>query len=237
MFISRIDGILDREKLAKVKGVIEKASFVDGLISGGGEGHKKNLELSPGTENYIEVLNITERAVRENKEFMLTAFPRYMTRPIISRYEVGMFYKEHIDFPVMGFVSPNQTMGRGLSPLGHNYVRSDLSMTLFLSDPDSYDGGELTFTWPTGPIKIKLEAGSAILYPTGARHSVSMVTRGVRYAAIFWVQSMFPVEAHRQAACNAHKLVMTIGKTAPDSDAYNLAQDNFYDLCRILAEV
>jgi PKHD-type hydroxylase len=110
-------------------------------------------------------------------------------------------------------------------------------MTLFLNDPKSYDGGELTFTTSTDPVKIKLEAGSAIVYPTGARHSVSTVTRGVRYAAIFWIQSLFPVEAQRQAIYNAHRLVMMLKKTAPGSDAFNLAQDNFYDLCRLLAQV
>lgn len=237
MFISKINKILDKEKLAKVKRVIEKSNFVDGLISGGSVGEKRNLELSPESEDYVEVLNIVERAVRGNMEFTMTAFPRYMTRPIISRYEVGMFYKEHIDFPVMGFVSPHQIVGRSLSPLGHNYVRSDLSMTLFLSDPGSYDGGELTFVGPTDPVKIKLEAGSAILYPTGSRHSVSVVTRGVRYAAIFWVQSMFPVEAHREALYNGYRLVMILKETAPDSEAFALAQDNFYDLGRILAQV
>jgi PKHD-type hydroxylase len=237
MFISRIDGILDHEKLTRIKQIIDKATFVDGLISGSAAGHKKNLELSPATEDYVEVLNIVERAVRENREFLLTAFPRYMTRPIISRYDVGMFYKEHIDFPVMGFVSPTQAGSRSLSPLGHNYVRSDLSMTLFLNDPGSYDGGELTFSGPTGPIQIKLEAGSAIVYPTGSRHSVSTVTRGLRFAAIFWIQSMFKVEAHRQAIYNANRLVMMLGKTSPNSEAQALAQDNFYDLCRILADV
>lgn len=237
MFISKIHGILDKEKLAKVRGIIEKANFVDGLISGGSVGQKKNLELSPESEDYIEALNIVERAVRENMEFTLTAFPRYMTRPIISRYEVGMFYKEHIDFPVMGFVSPHLAVGRSLSPLGHNYVRSDLSMTLFLNDSKSYDGGELTFIGPTDPIKIKLDAGSAIVYPTGTRHSVSTVTRGMRYAAVFWIQSLFPVEAQRQSIYNAYRLVMMLKKTAPESEAFALAQDNFYDLCRILAEV
>jgi PKHD-type hydroxylase len=237
MFISNINEILDKEKLAKVRKFIEKSPFVDGLISGGGEGAKRNLELSPESEDYLEVLNLVERAARASVEFTMTAFPRYITRPIISRYEVGMFYKEHIDFPVMGFASPHQIVGRSLSPLGHNYVRSDLSMTLFLSDPSSYDGGELTFVATTGPVKIKLEAGSGILYPTGSRHSVSVVTRGVRYAAIFWIQSLFPVEAHRQAIHNAYRLVTTLKRTAPASDAFALAQDNFYDLCRILAQV
>src|SRR5262245_25519360 len=141
MFISKIDNILSHGTLAKIREVIHTAKFVDGRISGGGERNKKNLELAPETERYIEMLNIVEVAVKENAEFNLTAFPRYMTRPIFSRYDVGMFYKTHIDNPVMGFMPKTSD----LRPVGNNYVRSDLSMTLFLSDPDSYDGGELTF--------------------------------------------------------------------------------------------
>ena len=113
-----------------------------------------------------------------------------------------MFYKGHVDKPVMNFMDNKF----GLMPLGNNYVRSDLSMTLFLSDPASYDGGELYFEAPLNSIKVKLDAGSAVVYPTGSRHQVLPVTRGVRYAAIFWIQTLFPVEAHRQAVSDAHQL-------------------------------
>lgn len=237
MFISKIEGILDKNKLAEVRRIVEKGEFVEGLVSGGTARSKKNLELPGETETYVEVLNIVERAVRENVEFNLTAFPRSMTRPIISRYEVDMYYNEHVDYPIMGFMSPNRGVGRGLGPLGNNYVRSDLSMTLFLSEPDSYDGGELTFQGPLGAIKMKLNAGSAILYPTGTRHSVSPVRRGTRLAAIFWIQSLFPEESHRRAMYNARRLMKLLGEASPNSEAYELAHDNFYDFCRILAEV
>ena len=110
----------------------------------------------------------------QKDEFNLTAFPRYMTRPIISRYDVGMFYKGHVDKPVMHFMDSKL----GLMPLGSNYVRTDLSMTLFLNDPASYDGCELSFEAPFSNIKVKLDAGSAVVYPTGSRHQVLPVTRG-----------------------------------------------------------
>jgi PKHD-type hydroxylase len=232
MFITKINNVLDVESLAKARKIIQASEFTDGRISGGTSSNKKNLELSPETEKYVEVLKIVEQAVRENVEFNVTAFPRFMTRPIISRYDVGMFYKEHVDLPVMGFMS-----SRGLAAVGSNYIRSDLSMTLFLSEPNSYDGGELSFDSPFGPLKIKLDAGSAVVYPTGARHSVQPVTRGVRHAAIFWIQSMFPVEAHRQAVHSSHRLMKMIGQVFPGSDEFILAQDNFYNLSRMLAQV
>jgi len=233
MFISKIENILTQEKLARVQKIIETAKFVDGRISGGNERNKKNLEITPETEKYIEMVNIVESAVRDNIEFNLTAFPRYMTRPIFSRYEVGMYYRSHVDNPVMGFMSRNYD----LRPVGDNYVRSDLSMTLFLNDPDSYDGGELTFEASVETVKVKLKGGSAILYPTGNRHSVAPVTHGARHAAIFWIQTMFPVEAHRQAVYDARRLMNMIEKLAPDSELFNFAKGNFFNLGRIFAQI
>jgi PKHD-type hydroxylase len=126
---------------------------------------------------------------------------------------------------------------RGLSPLGSNYVRSDLSMTLFLNSPESYDGGELCFEGPDEQsMRTKLPAGSSVVYPTGARHSVAEVTRGVRFAAILWIQTLFPIEAHRRAVCDASRL-MTMLEENREAPEYMLAQDSFYNLCRIFANV
>jgi PKHD-type hydroxylase len=233
MFISEIKNVLDAETISKVFNIIREAKFVDGRISGGTEQSKYNQELYPESETYVDVLRVIEMAVRENYEFNLTAFPRYMTRPIISRYDVGMFYKGHVDKPVMHFMDSKLD----LMPLGSNYVRTDLSMTLFLNDPASYDGGELSFEAPFSNIKVKLDAGSAVVYPTGSRHQVLPVTRGSRYAAIFWIQSLFPVEAHRQAVYNAHQLTRMIKDLGADSKVNELAEENFFNLARMLAEV
>ena len=233
MFISEIKNILDPKTISNVFNIIREAKFVDGRISGGQERAKHNLELYPESETYLDVLQVIELAVRESYEFNLTAFPRYMTRPIISRYDVGMFYKGHVDKPVMHFMDSKL----GLMPLGSNYVRTDLSMTLFLNDPASYDGGELSFEAPFNNIKVKLDAGSAVVYPTGSRHQVLPVTRGSRYAAIFWIQSLFPVEAHRQAVYNAHQLTRMIKDLGADSKVNELAEENFFNLARMLAEV
>jgi PKHD-type hydroxylase len=233
MFISEIKNILDAETISKVLNIFREAKFIDGRISGGSERNKHNLELFAESGTYLDVLQVIERAVRENYEFSVTAFPRYMTRPIISRYEVGMFYKGHVDMPVMNFMN----IKSGLMPVGSSYVRSDLSMTLFLSDPASYDGGELSFEAPFNSVNVKLDAGSAVVYPTGSRHQVLSVTRGIRYAAIFWIQTLFPVEAHRQAVSNAHQLRRLVKDLAPDSKVYEVAEENFFNLARMLAEV
>jgi len=233
MFISQINNILDAETVSKVLNIIREAKFVDGRISARTEQGKYNQEMVAESEMYMEVLRAIEMAVRDNYEFNLTAFPRYMTRPIISRYEIGMFYKGHVDKPVMNFMENKF----GLMPLGQNYVRSDLSMTLFLSDPASYEGGELYFEAPLNTVKVKLEAGSAVVYPTGRRHQVLPVTRGVRYAVIFWIQTLFPVEAHRQAVYDAHQLTRLLQASGADAKVNELAEENFFNLARMLAEV
>lgn len=233
MFISTIPAILKPQALDRVRDVVSRARFVSGHVSGGSPLNKLNLELAPDSDEYIEAIGIVEAAVREHPEFNLVAFPRYMTRPIISRYQCGMYYKEHVDFPVMGFMTPNT---RRLSPVGSNYVRSDLSMTLFLTPPHQYKGGELCFDAPDGPARIKLPPGDAVVYPTGARHSVSEITEGERVAAVFWIQSMFPVETERRLVHDAHRL-MTLLQANRESPEYLLAQDHFYNLFRLLAKL
>jgi PKHD-type hydroxylase len=235
--MTTISNILSQGSLAKVHAILSSSPYVDGRVSGGSAESKRNLELAADDERYVEILTIVETAVRDNVEFNLTAFPRYLTRPIISRYHVGMYYKEHVDQPIMGFMAQGKTARKGFSGHGQNYVRSDLSMTLFLSDPSTYDGGELTFDGPAGTIRTKLEAGSAVVYPTGAPHSVAPVTRGTRDAAVFWIQTMFPLEAHRQAVYDARRLHEALKARHPDSPESALAETIFFNLCRLFAEI
>jgi PKHD-type hydroxylase len=237
MLITRIHNVLTAAQLAKVRAILAGSAFIDGRVSGGSVTSKHNLEMASDDERYVEILGIVDAAVRENAEFRLTAFPRYITRPIISRYETGMYYKEHVDMPVMGFMGAAKSPSRTLGAYGQGFVRSDLSMTVFLSDPDSYDGGELTFEGPTGPLRTKLSAGSGLLYPTGTRHCVTPVTRGTRFGAIFWIQSLFQTEAHRQAVCDARQLYDLLRAKEPDGPESALAEQSFFNLCRIFAQV
>lgn len=240
MFISVIEDLLNPGELAQLRAMIKPDDFVDGHISGGNE-NKNNQELTPAAANYLEILKMVELAVRRSTDFNFTAFPRYMTRPIISRYQTGMFYDEHVDFPLANFLG-TQHLGdslpthRALAPVGSTYVRADLSLTLFLSDPSSYDGGELCFRSGVGDHKYKSPAGSAVLYPTGEIHSVSRVTRGERMAAIFWVQSLVPIEARRRALHEAFALRQALAADIPDSKFLIQADTNFNNLFRIFAE-
>ena len=235
MFISVLPDIINEQEIATVDELLSRADFVSGHISGGTMDTKRNLELPAQDKAYIEALRIVESAVRESDVFNYTAYPRAMTRPIFSRYEKGMFYDEHVDFPLMNFAPKGQTH-RALAPIGANYVRSDLSMTLFLSDPETYDGGELSFS-SVEPLKFKLQKGSAVLYPTGVGHSVLPVTRGVRTAAIFWVQTLFPVEAQRKVVNDAYKLHLALKTSMPDTLEQKASELLFFNLFRMNAAV
>jgi PKHD-type hydroxylase len=237
MFISELKEIVPAQTLSRVTAVLRDAQFVSGHISGGHAQNKYNLELPPEDDAYLEALKLVEAAIRESGEFHMTAFPRYMTRPIFSRYTTDMHYKAHVDFPVLNFLTPQMKRAKGLAPFGLNYVRSDLSMTVFLSEPDTYDGGELAFRGTLEKVRIKLPAGSAVLYPTGVPHEVLRVSRGERLAAIFWIQSMFPVEAQRRMLCEANELRERLERTQPGSRELHLAEQVFYNSFRMLAEV
>jgi len=239
MFISSIEDIIGGSDLATATRVMKMGGFVSGAISGGTDSDKRNLELPPSDEGYLELLKLVERSVRSSQEFMFTAFPRAMTRPIFSKYETGMFYKEHTDFPIMNFYSPAKLgeVDRTLAPLGASYVRSDLSMTLFLNDPEDYDGGALTFAAHGETLKFKLKAGAGVVYPTGAPHAVEPVTRGARMAAVFWIQSMFSEEARRRLVHQAFQLNQLIEANRPGSPEAALSEQISHSAFRILADV
>src|SRR5690606_32871095 len=163
------------------------AKFIDGGATADVSSEiKRNLEMEVG-DGYVRLVQLIDRALRSSVELEAQLFPRYMTSPIINRYEAGMFYREHTDAPIQG---KRTQFGPNLAPYGMGFVRTDFSMTLFLSDPASYDGGELRVTASGETRHFKLPAGSAVFYPAGLPHSVTAVTRGARVAAIVWIQSM-----------------------------------------------
>jgi PKHD-type hydroxylase len=238
MYISRIDNLISADTLVRINELLSKGRFVNGHVSGGHDGNKKNLELPIDDENYLEALQLVETEVRQHREFNLTAYPRYMSRPILSRYDEGMYYKTHVDFPVLNFLSVQMRRAKGLAPIGQNYIRSDLSMTVFLSPDETYDGGELTLDGTIEKIKVKLPAGSGVLYPTGTPHAVAEVTRGSRVAAVFWIQSMFPVESHRRVLADARELLERVeGSSPPGSREVHLAEQVYFNSFRMFAQV
>ncbi|WP_323761024.1 Fe2+-dependent dioxygenase [Maricaulis sp.] len=161
------------EQVQQLRALIGQGEFVDGGATAGrvARAVKSNEQLETGAR-VDTVRNEVRKALMAHAGFVSFARPKTLSRILVSRYRAGMAYGPHIDDALMG--------GR----------RADLSFTLFLSDPGSYDGGELVMDGPEGEIGIKLAAGDAVVYATSAIHQVAPVTQGERMAVVGWVRSL-----------------------------------------------
>lgn len=172
-----IPDLLNSTQLDAVASVLRRSDFVDGKLSAGqhARGHKSNQELAPERETFDALNNVVMTQLVQHPVYLQFAMPAKICAPIYARYTSGMEYGGHIDDPIMG-------------PVNSRY-RSDISISIFLSPPEAYDGGELCIESSQGSNDFKLPAGYAILYPSTSFHAVKPVTSGERLVAITWVQS------------------------------------------------
>ncbi len=176
----RLKNVLGPQELAKVKELLADAAFVDGRLSAGhmAASVKNNQELDNSDPQMQALNNIVMGNLVRHKTYQRAALPLKVASPFYARYQAGMHYGEHIDDPVMGAGQYQQR------------YRSDLALTIFLNEPQDYQGGELIIQTEYGEQKIKYAAGDAVLYPATTRHRVAEVSGGVRLVAVSWVQSM-----------------------------------------------
>ena len=174
----KIPDLLSPTQLEAVCSVLRQGHYVDGKHSAGKNAslHKNNQELSANPDDYTALNNVVMTELVRHPVYLKAAMPAKVCAPIYARYTTGMAYGGHIDDPVMG-------------PPESRY-RSDISISIFLNNPQEYEGGELCIETPQGEVEIKLPAGHAILYPSTSYHSVNEVTAGERLVAICWVQSL-----------------------------------------------
>lgn len=199
--IGHFENVLTSEQLQSINELLEKATFVDGVSSAGVTARrvKSNLQAKSAQPEFEQAKAIFGKAVLQNKAIREFAMPKHVMPPIFSRYETGMRYGEHIDNSIMGG------------------IRTDLAMTLFLSPPESYDGGELVIEVDRLPRAIKLPAGSAVIYSAGSVHRVETVTRGRRQVAVTWIQSMFRDEAKREVIIDLNATINRLRADSPDA--------------------
>jgi PKHD-type hydroxylase len=176
--------LLSPEEAIRIVCGLGQQTFVDGKSTAMGRARevKHNLQVERADTGLSELDNLIVAAFTRSKSFQDFAMPQRFAMPVFSRYEPGMEYGPHIDNSLMG---------------GFNGIRTDFAMTIFLSSPSSYDGGELVIHLPAGREEIKLDCGEAIVYSASYVHHVAPVTRGVRLAAISWVQSVIRDERLR----------------------------------------
>lgn len=172
-----IDRVLTPEQIDEIHRLLKDAEFVDGKLTAGryAKTVKDNDQLKGDTDAAKQVRAIVDRAIGQNALFNAAVRPKVIRPILLSRYEPGMSYGWHTDNAVMG---------------DRELVRSDISLTLFLSHPDSYQGGELVIDTSLGEKSFKLAAGSMIVYPSTFLHQVTEVTQGIRLAAVTWIQSL-----------------------------------------------
>ena len=171
-----IANILTSAEARQVCEKVQSLRFVDGGTTAGTYARtvKRNQQLEQGPESQ-KLQEFVIQALTKSADFESFAWPRVVKPPMFSRYEPGMEYGSHVDNPVMW---------------GRPTLRTDVSLTLFLSEPETYDGGALIVETTAGAEGIKLPAGSMVVYTSSTLHRVEPVTRGVRVAAVTWVQSL-----------------------------------------------
>jgi PKHD-type hydroxylase len=175
-----IPDLLSPDDIVRIRATIDAAEWVDGNVTSGAQSAlaKTNEQLPEGGEACATAGAIMLDALAASPLFVAAALPLKVYPPLFNRYAGGQKFGTHVDNAIR--------IRRG----SDFRIRSDLSMTVFLEEPEAYDGGELVIEGQFGEQTVKLPAGHAILYPSSSLHRVEPVTRGMRVAGFFWVQSM-----------------------------------------------
>ncbi|MBA4091674.1 MAG: Fe2+-dependent dioxygenase [Sphingobium sp.] len=183
-----IPDLIDAAGVAAIRAVIDAADWVDGNITSGHQSAlaKRNLQLPEDCDAARQAGQMVLDALGRSPLFIAAALPLKIFPPLFNSYAGGQKFGVHVDNAV------RIQAGTGFR------VRSDLSITVFLEEPDAYDGGELTIETQFGVQQVKLPAGHAVLYPSSSLHRVEPVTRGRRVASFFWLQSMVRDDGARQ---------------------------------------
>lgn len=186
-----LPNILTPEELGFCHETLATSSFEGGKLTAQGAAQqvKNNEQLQRTQETATELDAVLMQAISRDLLLVAWAQPITLSIPLINRHGSGMHYGFHVDAAVTTH---------------HSVMRRDISISLFLSDPNSYDGGELEVESPAGLQRIKLPAGHAYAYATHALHQVRPVTSGTRYAAVFWLQSLVPDDQMRQTLFELH---------------------------------
>ncbi len=176
----KIENVLSKAEVAQCRAVLEGTQWVDGKITAGAQSAlaKHNLQVPEDAPQARALQDVILRALGRSQGFNSAAVPFRVFPPLFNRYDVGMKFGAHVDNAIRFIAGPNIR------------VRTDLSATLFLTEPEDYDGGELVIEDTYGSQSIKFAAGDMVLYPATSLHRVEEITRGSRWASFFWIQSM-----------------------------------------------
>ena len=215
--------VLNSDELIQMEHLISEAAFVDGKSTAtmAAKEVKNNLQIDPLDKAYTKIQQLINKALQRNVHFQASAQPKQIHPFLISKYGVGQQYGWHVDSPLMG------------DPM----VRTDMAMTIFLSDPTDYEGGELVLSGPAGPVGFKPAKGDAILYPCQFLHCVTEIKKGERIAAVTWLQSNIQSSEQRQLLFELNQVHSFLQQQAADSPATAQLLQTYSNLFRMWADV
>lgn len=227
----RIQNALTADELAQVRHLILSADWHDGRITAGSQSGavKNNRQLPEELPAAQQARHIVSSALARNPMFVTAALPKTVYPPLFNRYgDKANAFGDHIDNAVRTHAATAR------------HVRTDISCTLFLSDPASYDGGELVVQDTYGEQRIKFAAGDLVMYPGTSVHRVEAVTRGERLASFFWIESMVRQDAQRRLLYDMDMAILALRqKTASgesDSEEVVRLTGCYHNLLRMWAD-
>ncbi len=222
----RVPQVLNADELKQMQSLMAAAEWVDGKVTAGTQSAqvKRNIQLPESSPEAEAARQIVLTALSRNALFFSAALPKKIYPPLFNQYRDGMDFGAHID---------NAVRTHAITGL---HVRTDISCTLFLADPDSYDGGELVVEDTYGQQMVKLPAGDMVLYPGTSLHHVRPVTSGARLASFFWLQSMIRDDAQRTLLFDMDAAIVTLRQQVGDNAAVIRLTGNYHNLIRMWAD-
>jgi PKHD-type hydroxylase len=223
-----IPKVLGETQVRHVRDALAKADWVVGAATTGVQSAtvKNNLQVPEDAEAARSLGTLILEALSRNATFMSAALPLRVYPPMFNRYGPGMGFGDHIDNAI------RQSRATGVR------YRTDLSCTLFLTDPADYDGGELVAEEAGRQTRVKLPAGDLVLYPASSVHRVETVTRGERWASFFWIQSMVPDLAQRSLLHELDKAIVSARAGLGDTHSASVSlTGTYHNLIRMWSQV
>lgn len=223
----QIPDVLTAQQAAECRQKIEQAEWIDGKVTAGHQSAraKNNLQMPENHPLAQKMGEMILASLERSPLFMSAALPLKVFPPLFNRYEGGQSFGNHVDNAI-----------RQVSGTPHR-IRTDLSATLFLTNPEDYEGGELVIEDTYGVHSIKLPAGNLILYPATSLHNVRPVTKGARISSFFWIQSMVRDDGERTILFDMDTAIQRINETSPEHPSVLELTGVYHNLLRRWAEV
>jgi len=227
LMLLHIPAVFSPDEVLRIREALEQADWADGKLTAGHQSAKAkhNLQLPEGHPLALEIGAALLERLWANPLFMSAALPNKVFPPLLNCYTAGGNFDFHIDNAV------RQAKG------SVERVRTDLSSTLFFSDPHDYDGGELVIQDTFGTREVKLPAGDLLLYPATSLHKVRAVSRGARYASFFWTQSLVREDSQRALLFEMDVAIQQLSRDVPDHPSLIQLTGTYHNLLRRWVDV